>query len=364
MSDRSCYRLSDFDYDLPAELIAQTPAARRTDSRLLHLEGTTITDRAFADLPELLAPGELLVLNDTRVIRSRLHGRRETGGKVELLLERIVAPDEAWMQLKASHPPKVGGRVLIDGGASAVVQERDGRLFRLRFAAELPLDAYFERHGEVPLPAYITRAPDTADSERYQTVYARHPGAVAAPTAGLHFDASMLEHLRSRRVAVASLTLHVGAGTFQPVEVEDLSQHRMHSERFEIPEGTAAAVAAARAAGRAVVAVGTTSLRALESAATADGVRAGAAETTLFITPGFRFRVVDRLLTNFHLPRSTLLMLVSAFAGYAPIRAAYAHAIAERYRFFSYGDAMLLEQDPAARARSEGPPPSSLKTSR
>ena len=351
MSERPGYRLSDFDYDLPPELIAQTPAAKRAESRLMHVAGATITDRAFADLPGLLTPGDLLVLNDTRVIRSRLHGRRETGGRVELLLERIIAPDEAWMQLSASHPPKPSGRILLDGGASAIVQERHGRFFRLRFESDAPVDVYLERHGEVPLPPYIRRAAETADHERYQTVYARHPGAVAAPTAGLHFDQAILDRLRSRGVTFAYLTLHVGAGTFQPVEAEDLTQHRMHSERFDIPDATAVATGAARAAGRAVVAVGTTSLRALESAATPAGVRAGAAETALFITPGFRFQVVDRLLTNFHLPRSTLLMLVSAFAGVAPIRAAYAHAIRERYRFFSYGDAMLLERDPQAGAR-------------
>jgi len=346
MPDAPIYRLRDFDYALPTELIAQTPAATRAGSRLLHVAGTEIADRAFADLPALLAPGDLLVFNDTRVIRSRLRGRRETGGRVELLLERVVAPDEAWMQLSASHPPKAGGRVLLDGGATAVVLERDARFFRLRFDADVPLDAYLERHGEVPLPPYITRAPETADSERYQTVYARHPGAVAAPTAGLHFDYAMLDSLRERGVAFAYVTLHVGAGTFQPVETEDLTRHRMHSERFVIPVATTEAIAAARNAARAVVAVGTTSLRALESAATPEGLRAGTAETTLFITPGFRFQVVDRLLTNFHLPRSTLLMLVSAFAGVAPIRAAYTHAIRERYRFFSYGDAMLLEPGP------------------
>jgi S-adenosylmethionine:tRNA ribosyltransferase-isomerase len=350
MSDCPSYRLSDFDYELPAELIAQAPAATRSGSRLMHVAGAKISDRAFTDLPELLLPGDLCVFNDTKVIRSRLRGRRETGGRVELLLERIVAPDEAWMQLSASHPPKLGGRVLLEGGVIAVVQERDGRFFRLRFTAGVPLDVYFERHGEVPLPPYIARAAEAADSERYQTVYARHRGAVAAPTAGLHFDHSMLNRLRERGVAFAYVTLHVGAGTFEPVETEDLTQHRMHSERFDIPAATAAAIGAARTAGRAVVAVGTTSLRALESATISAGVRAGAAETALFITPGFRFQVVDRLLTNFHLPRSTLLMLVSAFAGVAPIRAAYAHAIRERYRFFSYGDAMLLERDPKAGA--------------
>jgi S-adenosylmethionine:tRNA ribosyltransferase-isomerase len=338
------YRLSDFDYELPSELIAQSPAPSRTASRLLHVAGAKLADCAFLDLAQLLAPGDLLVFNDTKVIRSRLHGRRESGGQVELLLERIVAPDEAWMQLGASHPPRPGGVVLLDGGARATVLERHGRFFRLRLDADAPIEAYLDRHGEVPLPPYIARAPQPADSERYQTVYARHPGAVAAPTAGLHFDNPMLEHLRERGIAFSYVTLHVGAGTFQPVEVEDLSQHRIHGERFVVPEATVAAVDRARAAGSSVVAVGTTSLRALESAATHDGLRATTAETELFITPGFRFQIVDRLLTNFHLPRSTLLMLVSAFAGFETIRAAYAHAILERYRFFSYGDSMLLER--------------------
>jgi len=347
MSQTPRYRLSDFDYELPPELIAQVPPRARTASRLMRVAGATIEDRLFAELPELLSPGDLLVLNDTKVIRSRLRGRRETGGRVELLLERILAPDEAWMQLAASHPPKPGGLILLAGGATAVVQARDGRFFRLRFEIDAPLEAYLERHGEVPLPPYIARDPTAADRERYQTVYARHPGAVAAPTAGLHFDEPLLERLRKCGIACAYLTLHVGAGTFQPVEVEDLARHRMHSERFTIPEPTVAAIAATRAARRSVVAVGTTSLRALESAATDAGVAAGDAETSLFVTPGYRFRVVDRLLTNFHLPRSTLLMLVSAFAGFAAIRAAYAHAIRERYRFFSYGDAMLLDRDAA-----------------
>ena len=342
------YRLSDFDYDLPPELIAQVPAAARAWSRLMHVSGSAISDRRFTDLPTLLSPGDLLIFNDTRVIRSRLRGRRETGGRVELLIERIVAPGEAWVQLAASHPPKPGGRVVLPGDATAVVLEREGRFFRLRFEIDASLEAYLERHGEVPLPPYIARDPTHDDENRYQTVYARHPGAVAAPTAGLHFDELVLERLQSRGVAFAYVTLHVGAGTFQPVESDDLAQHRMHSERFSIPEATAEAIARARAAGRAVVAVGTTTLRALESAATDDAVRPGSSETALFITPGYRFRAIDRLLTNFHLPRSTLLMLVSAFAGFAAIRSAYAHAIRERYRFFSYGDAMLLERDPDA----------------
>ena len=345
MPSKRPYHLSDFEYDLPPELIAQTPATSRSASRLLHVAGERLDDRVFSDLAELLVPGDLLVFNDTRVIRSRLKGRKPSGGEVELLLERIVAPTEAWMQLAASHLPRPGGSVLLEGGAQATVLERDGRFFRLRLDADVPVAVYLERHGEVPLPPYIKRAPQAADSERYQTVYARHPGAVAAPTAGLHFDPPLLERLRDRGVASAYVTLHVGAGTFEPVTLEDLAQHRMHSERFEVPRATVAAVDRARAAGCSIIAVGTTSLRALESAATSGGLRAGAAETELFVTPGFRFRVVDRLLTNFHLPRSTLLMLVSAFAGFDHIRTAYAHAIRERYRFFSYGDAMLFERD-------------------
>ncbi len=348
MADR-IYHLSDFDFELPPELIASRPTRERSASRLLHVAAAGRDDLAFTMLPGLLDAGDLLVFNDTRVINSRLYGNKPTGGRVELMLERIVAPDEAWMQLRASHLPRKGGRVDLPGGATATVIERDTRFFRLRFDASMPLEDYLERHGEVPLPPYIARRPDAEDRARYQTVYARDPGAVAAPTAGLHFDQALLAHLQAHGVALAYLTLHVGAGTFQPVATEDLAQHRMHRERFSIPLATATAIARTRAAGRAVVAVGTTSLRALESVAAPDGsVEACNAETALFITPGYRFRVVDRLLTNFHLPRSTLLMLVSAFAGYDRIRAAYAHAIRERYRFFSYGDAMLLEREQAA----------------
>ena len=351
MTTRKPYRLSDFDFDLPSELIAQVPAPERSGSRLLHVAGARLVDLAFGALPELLVPGDLLVFNDTRVVRSRIVGRKHSGGRVELMLERMVAPCEAWMQLRASHPPRVGAAIELPGGASATVCERDERFFRLRFDVPTTLADYLEQHGAVPLPPYIARAPEPADAERYQTVYARHPGAVAAPTAGLHFDQALLAALRTRKIRFAYVTLHVGAGTFLPVETDDLSQHRMHSERFGIPRGTLAAIDETRSRGRAVVAVGTTSLRALEAAAAGDAVdEGGESETSLFITPGFRFRVVDRLLTNFHLPRSTLLMLVSAFAGYDAIRAAYAHAIAARYRFFSYGDAMLLERDPDAAA--------------
>ncbi|HKE42130.1 MAG TPA: tRNA preQ1(34) S-adenosylmethionine ribosyltransferase-isomerase QueA [Casimicrobiaceae bacterium] len=345
MPDR-IYRLSDFDYDLPRELIAQRPADARSASRLLHVAGSVLEDRNFTALPELLDAGDLLVVNDTRVIRSRLLGRKSSGGRVELLLERIVATDQAWMQLGASHPPGVGGQIELSGGASATVVERDGRFFRLKIEAGMPLIDYLERYGEVPLPPYIARSPDASDAERYQTIYAREHGAVAAPTAGLHFDEALLERLRAKGVDLAYLTLHVGAGTFHPVEAQDLSQHRMHSERFSIPAATANAVESARAAGGRIVAVGTTTLRALEAVACKhDRVTATDADTALFITPGYRFRVVDRLITNFHLPRSTLLMLVSAFAGYDAIRAAYAHAIRARYRFYSFGDAMLLERE-------------------
>ena len=337
--------LSDFDYELPAELIAQTPAVRRSDSRLLHVDGRVRDDLQFSDFAGLVEHQDLVVFNDTRVIKARLYARRPTGGRVELLLERELASDEALFQLRASHPPRPGGTLLLPGDAHASVLGRDGRYFHLKLEGTGPLIDYLERHGEVPLPPYIARAPEADDASRYQTVYARHAGAAAAPTAGLHFDDAMLDALAATGVATAFVTLHVGAGTFQPVETEDLSAHRMHAERYSIPRATVAAVEAARERGGRVVAIGTTSLRALESAANEAGrMREGEGETRLFITPGYRFRVVERLLTNFHLPKSTLLMLVAAFAGYENIRAAYAHAIASRYRFFSYGDAMLLER--------------------
>lgn len=341
----SRHTLSDFDYALPPELVAQAPCARRSASRLLHVDGRALADLAVTDLPRLLGRGDLVVFNDTKVVKARLHALRPTGGRVELLLERAIAPGDAVFQLRASHPPKPGGTILLPGGARATVVGRDGRFVRLRLEGVPSLFDYLDRHGEVPLPRYVARAADAADASRYQTVFARHPGAAAAPTAGLHFDESLLRALADAGVASAWITLHVGAGTFQPVESEDLALHRMHAEWFRIPQDAAEAVAAARARGGRVVAVGTTSLRALESGAIEGGrVRAGEAETRLFVTPGYRFRVVDRLVTNFHLPRSTLLMLVAAFGGYANIRAAYAHAIARRYRFYSYGDAMLIER--------------------
>ncbi|MBN9461101.1 MAG: tRNA preQ1(34) S-adenosylmethionine ribosyltransferase-isomerase QueA [Burkholderiales bacterium] len=335
--------LSDFDFELPAELIAQHPSVERTASRLLHVAHGALADLRFDALPGLLAPGDLLVLNDTRVLRARLRGAKASGGRVEVLVERVTGEREALAQLRASKPPRPGTRLLL-GSAGAEVLERDGEFWLLRFDA--PVLDVLEREGMLPLPPYITHAPDAEDERRYQTVYARDAGSVAAPTAGLHFDEALLARLHERGVGIACVTLHVGAGTFQPVRVEDLSQHRMHAERYEVPAATARAIADARAAGGRIVAVGTTTLRTLESAAGEDGtVRAGAGETRLFVTPGYRFRVVERLVTNFHLPRSTLLMLVSAFGGIEPIRAAYVHAIAQRYRFFSYGDAMLVERE-------------------
>jgi S-adenosylmethionine:tRNA ribosyltransferase-isomerase len=337
-------RLSDFDYPLPPELIAQHPAAERTASRLLHLHGRTgaIQDLRFPDIARLLAPADVLVLNDTRVVKARLRGRKDTGGEVEVLVERVLDAHRALVQARSSKPLKPGRRIVFAEGVEAEMTGRHDEFFELRFDGEV-LEA-MERHGEVPLPPYITHAPDAADESRYQTVYAEVPGAVAAPTAGLHFDAALLASLQAKGVSAARITLHVGAGTFQPVRVDDVSKHVMHSEWYSIPAETAAMIEKARAAKGRVVAVGTTALRALESAAAGGVLRAGTGETRLFITPGYEFRVVDRLITNFHLPKSTLLMLVSAFAGVENIRRAYAHATAQRYRFFSYGDAMLIER--------------------
>ena len=340
--------VDDFDFHLPPELIAQHPAAERTGSRLLHVNGATHVDRRFTDLPSLLRAGDLLVFNDTRVIKARFFGVKESGGRVEIMLERIVDATHAICQIRASKAPKAGGKLILADAFSVTVTGRAGAGDDF-FALELNDAGDFwelaEQYGKLPLPPYIEHPAEGADETRYQTVYAREPGAVAAPTAGLHFDEAMLETLRQQGVNTAFLTLHVGAGTYRPMRVEKIADHRMHSERFAIPAATAEAVTATRAAGGRVIAVGTTSLRALESAGNPDGtVRVGGAETDIFITPGYRFQVVDRLITNFHLPKSTLMMLVSAFAGYDAIRAAYAHAVAERYRFFSYGDAMLLER--------------------
>lgn len=350
---RSAVRLDDFDFILPPELIAQQPAAERSASRLLWLNGRTsrVLDRRFTDLPETVDAGDVIVLNDTRVIKARLLGSKRSGGQVEVLIERIIDERNALAMVRASKSPRDGSMLHLAGGMDARVLGREGQFFRLCFEGTTDLLGYLDAHGSVPLPPYIEHAADDTDTARYQTVYARHPGAVAAPTAGLHFDEQSLAALRARGATIAYITLHVGAGTFQPVRVSDVREHAMHSERFDVPVQTAEAIRAARAHGKRVLAVGTTSLRALEAAAAGEGnVHPGYGETNLFILPGYRFQVVDRLVTNFHLPKSTLLMLVSAFAGTDNIRRAYAHAIEERYRFFSYGDAMLLE-----RAGSESP---------
>lgn len=335
--------LEDFDYDLPPECIAQMPLAERSASRLLMLEGDALADHVFTDLPTLLAPGDLVVINDTRVMHARLFGRKATGGQVEVLVERLTGADTALAQVRASKPLQAGTTLLLADAFEAEVLGREGAFYLLRF----PDDALdlIERHGRLPLPPYIERHAASADEERYQTVYARERGSVAAPTAGLHFDAPLLERLRESGIGIAHVTLHVGAGTFQPVRVHEIVRHRMHAERYHVPQAAADAIAATQKRGGRIVAVGTTSLRTLEAAAQPDGtLKVGAGETALFVTPGYRFRVVDLLITNFHLPKSTLLMLVSAFGGMEPIRAAYRHAIDNGYRFFSYGDAMLIKR--------------------
>lgn len=360
--------LADFDFHLPAELIAQHPVAERSASRLLDGRSTAAVDRIFRELPSLLQPGDLLVFNDTQVVKARLHGEKPSGGKVELLIERVLTPDamapaspphQVVAHMKVSKKPPVGTvlRMATDGGArvgfTATLLGRwpdaQGALFR--FALSDDPWTLMERHGHVPLPPYIEHDDDAEDERRYQTVFARHPGAVAAPTAALHFDEAVLAALDASGVQRASVTLHVGAGTFQPVKVERIAEHRMHSEWYRIPASTLEAIHACRARGGRVVAVGTTTLRTLESWALGadESLRHGPTEgdTDIFITPGFEFRVVDRLITNFHLPKSTLMMLVSAFAGHAHIMDLYAHAIAQRYRFFSYGDSMLLSRDTA-----------------
>ena len=339
--------LDDFDFPLPPELIAQHPAKERTASRLLHQSHEALFDRRFADLPQLIQAGDLLVFNDTKVIKARLFGRKESGGQIEVMIERIVDQRHAVAQIRASKSPKAGSRIILEDTISLMVTGRTGEqseFFALELASEGDLYALIEEHGHLPLPPYITHAAKVEDEARYQTVFARHTGAVAAPTAGLHFDDAILQQLKDKGAELAWLTLHVGAGTFQPVRVHNIAEHHMHSEQFNIPQATVDAIESTRARGGRVIAVGTTSLRALESAAQSGALRAGPAETDIFITPGYQFRVVDRLITNFHLPKSTLLMLVSAFAGTDTIRAAYLHAVAEHYRFFSYGDAMLIER--------------------
>jgi S-adenosylmethionine:tRNA ribosyltransferase-isomerase len=349
------FTLSDFDFNLPPELIAQTALPERSASRLLEVDAASapprLVDRQFTELPSCLAPGDLLVFNDTKVLKARFFGHKASGGRIEVLVERITGARTALAQIRASKSPAAGTTLRLADAFDVTVGERVEPFFTLHFPDDCL--ALIERHGRLPLPPYIEHDPNALDETRYQTVFASQPGAVAAPTAGLHFDAALLERLGALGVEHATLTLHVGAGTFQPVRVDNIAEHKMHREWYELGQPLVDRIAATRARGGKVIAVGTTSMRALEAAAR-DADAAGRAlapvraETDIFITPGYRFRVVDRLVTNFHLPKSTLLMLVSAFAGVETIRAAYQHAIAERYRFFSYGDAMLLTRtDPA-----------------
>ena len=334
-------RISDFNYDLPDELIARYPTAERRGSRLLEV-GSQFNDRQFADLPALLREGDLLVFNDTKVIPARLHGRKESGGRIEILIERISGETTALAHIRASKSPKAGGKLLVDNNV-VTVTGREGEIFALEFA--VPVLPLLERVGEMPLPPYLERGAEASDSTRYQTVYARDPGAVAAPTAGLHFDEAMLQETRKLGVQHAWVTLHVGAGTFQALRQENVEENRLHSETVAVDQAVCDAVAATRKSGGRVIAVGTTSVRALESASTSGEMRAFHGETELFILPGYRFRSVDAMLTNFHLPQSSLLMLVAAFTGTERALLAYQHAVQEKYRFFSYGDAMFLSPD-------------------
>ncbi|MES1982728.1 MAG: tRNA preQ1(34) S-adenosylmethionine ribosyltransferase-isomerase QueA [Pseudomonadota bacterium] len=341
-------RTEEFDFALPVHLIAQHPPERRGASRLLHVHGEQRSDCLFADLPGLVRPDDLFIFNDTRVLKARLFGVKASGGRVEVLIERVLDEHHGLAQIRASHAPPAGSRLLLADTLQVTVLGRAGEFFHLRFDHPQDVLALLEEYGRLPLPPYITHAADAQDEERYQTVFARQPGAVAAPTAGLHFDQAMLGALQARGAHVAYLTLHVGAATFQPVRAENIHEHVMHSERYLIPPATADAIVQTRRRGGRIIAVGTTSLRALESAAqlqsSAQPAFAAEGETTIFITPGYNFKVVDLLLTNFHLPRSTLLMLVSAFGGMGALRAAYHHAVEQQYRFFSYGDAMLIER--------------------
>ena len=348
---KTAFTLSDFDFTLPPELIAQHPPAQRSGSRLLDARASSLVDRQFTDLHNLLLPGDLLVFNDTKVVKARLFGQKASGGRLELLIERVLSPDaasghEVAAHMKVSKKPLPGAVMQMDGGFTATLMGRwpnvDGPLYKFKLSSD-PY-ALMAQHGHVPLPPYITHEDSQDDEARYQTVFAKHPGAVAAPTAALHFDETVLSQLEARGIQRASVTLHVGAGTFQPVKAENITDHVMHVERFEVPPATVQAIADCKARGGRVVAVGTTTVRALESHA-----KFGAAcnDTNIFITPGFKFEVVDLLMTNFHLPKSTLMMLVSAFAGYEHIMALYQHAIEQRYRFFSYGDSMLLQKNAA-----------------
>ena len=337
--------ISDFDFNLPEHLIAQNPPIVRGSSRLLvALSGQVIEDKSFPDLFEYVAAGDVLVFNNTKVMKARLFGQKASGGKIEALIERVLDEHTALAHLRSSKSPKAGTELIFDGDVRAVMLERVGELFKIQFSGSENVYELLEQHGALPLPPYIERAADDNDDTRYQTVYAKHQGAVAAPTAGLHFTEEILTQLKNKGVKFAEVTLHVGAGTFQPVRVDNIADHKMHSEWFNVPEQTVQQIELAKARGNKIWSVGTTSLRAIESAARSGSLKAGTGDTDIFITPGYEFQVIDCLLTNFHLPKSTLLMLVSAFAGYDHIRQIYQHAIAQEYRFFSYGDAMILSK--------------------
>lgn len=343
-SDSTPLMLSDFDFFLPPELIAQTPSHVRSESRLLHVEQENLSDNAFSDLPSFLSSDDLIIYNDTKVIKARLMGEKESGGKVEALIERVFPPADALAHLRANHAPKAGSKLIFEDALTAAVLGREDDLFRLHFDTSESLFDALAAYGRLPLPPYIERPATKEDETRYQTVFARHPGAVAAPTAGLHFDESLFNRLDKMDVERCAITLHVGAGTFQPIRTNALDQHVMHSEQYTLTKETREKIIRTKQRGGRIVAVGTTTLRALESAASEHGFQPGTYETRIFIRPGYTFKIVDRLITNFHLPKTTLLILVSAFAGKKRIQSAYEHAINQKYRFFSYGDAMLLEK--------------------
>jgi len=337
-------KTADFDFHLPEELIAQYPLKQRTASRLLHLSGKRITDRVFSDLTDLLNEGDLLVFNNTRVIPARLHGQKDTGGKVEVLVERVLDDQHLLAHVRASKSPKAGAGLILEEHINATMIEREGDLFKLRFEGDTDVLELLEQYGHMPLPPYIERADEETDQERYQTVYAKHAGAVAAPTAGLHFDEKMLSELTKKGIKSAFVTLHVGAGTFQPVRVDEIADHHMHAEYIDVDSSVVDLIKQTKAAGGRVIAIGTTAVRSLESAAMSGLLSEFHGDSQIFIYPGYEFKVVDAMITNFHLPQSTLLMLVSAFSGHKIMMEAYNHAVKEKYRFFSYGDAMFLEK--------------------
>lgn len=336
-------QLSDFDFNLPEYLIAQHPPKVRGSSRLLAaLPNTPLQDKHFIDLPDFVNEGDVMIFNNTKVIKARLFGKKASGGRIEALIERVLDAHSALAHIRSSKSPKAGAELVFEGGIRAVMTERVGELFALHFSGDATVYELLEQNGHLPLPPYIVREADDDDDARYQTIYAQYQGAVAAPTAGLHFTDEILCCLKNKGVEFAFITLHVGAGTFQPVRVDNIAEHKMHSEWFHVPEEAVAKIQAARARGNKIWSVGTTSLRAIESAARSGSLKAGQGDTDIFITPGYKFQVIDRLITNFHLPKSTLLMLVSAFSGCTHIRQVYQHAVEQEYRFFSYGDAMIL----------------------